>query len=135
MHSGQLASASEVNANVSVRYPSSSMARIAPIMSGRWAENRPAYWFACSAVAWVRPLSRTLPWMTCTNLASSEPPRPSTMTSGQSRKTTGPVKWLFICCHQACCPGRAALRWAASADSNRTTAINVPSPVMARSGR
>jgi hypothetical protein len=55
------------------------MARIAPIMSGRWAEKRPAYWFACSAVAWARSLSRTLPWMTCTNLASSEPPRPSTM--------------------------------------------------------
>ena len=73
--------------------------------------------------------SVSLPWITWTKPASSEPPPRNIVTSSQSWKVTSPSKHSCIRCHQSPCSGRAEFAAAASRDSNRTTATNWPSSV------
>ena len=73
--------------------------------------------------------SSTLPRMTWTNPASSEPPLNSSVTSSLSWNSTGPSNSAAIRSAHAPCSGRAEFAIAVSRSSNRTTPKNVPSSV------
>ena len=110
---------------VSVNVPSASIASVAPRMSGRTS---------CSmSVSVISVLSRsgslTLPRITWTKPALSEPPSNISVTSSQSWNSTGPSISAIICPAHSPCSGRAELAIAASRDSNRTTPTNMSSSV------
>jgi hypothetical protein len=114
-----------VKATVSVNVPSASMASVAPRISGR---------SSCSmSVSPIRDLSRagssTLPRITWTKPASSEPPSSISVTSSQSWYSTGPSSSAVIRFAHSPCSGRSEFRIAASRDSNRMIPTNWSSSV------
>ena len=114
-----------MKATVSVNVPSGSIASVAPRMSGR---------ISCSSVVSAiidlsRSGSSTLPRITCTKPAWSDPPSIISVTSSQSWYSTGPSIRAIIRSAQAPCSGRLELAIAVSRDSKRTTPMNMSSSV------
>ena len=69
------------------------------------------------------------PCMTWTKPAASGSPGRSTSTSVPSWNSGSPSKSFSVSCHHAVCSARSLFCWAASGDSKRASAMNVPSSV------
>lgn len=83
----------------------------------------------CAMSCFDRAVSVVVPCITWTNSARSGSPASSALTSSLSRKVGSPSKSRRVSSHHRACSGRSALRRAASADSNRATAMKRPSSV------
>ena len=121
------ASASLRNEIVSVKKPSSSMAMVPPMISGRCSWSMSIGW---SMKCRNRSGSLSRPWMTCTKPASSDPPSRNICALSQSWNMTSPSKHCCILLNHSPCSGLVEFLAAASRLSKRTTPTNSLSSVM-----